>query len=257
MTRARLRQRISALGTKLAASAPAPPVSQSEPADELPILAGELAAEFGRTVAVYRKFLKIDETEARARAIDIPDALYERALTGNPENLSWHELEAISQRDPDRALQRWEEVKEAARKEVSTGYRAARALEGAETNCWRRARFLAVRSLLVEGLRPRGPAEQMLLDQMAQHQTLLWQWQAILSAYTGLACERPRETDGPWEPPRVSEAEAIEEAMSMIERFQRLYLSCLRELQKMRRAPITVTKVRQLNIANQQVNVAE
>jgi hypothetical protein len=63
-----------------------------------------------------------------------------------------------------------------------------------------------------------------------------------------------------WEPPRVEPAEWIEEAASMADRFNKLFLRTLRALRDLRRyAPtsVVVQGVAQVNVANgpQQINV--
>jgi hypothetical protein len=56
---------------------------------------------------------------------------------------------------------------------------------------------------------------------LAQAQTMLLSWQEILAARTLLAdqaCERSLEGRDRCRPPRLSEAEAVEEAAAMVER---------------------------------------
>jgi hypothetical protein len=56
--------------------------------------------------------------------------------------------------------------------------------------------------------------------------------------------------------PRVTVAEAVEEALVMIERFHGLYLRTLKALQDRRSAPaVVVRRGRQVNVGQQQVNV--
>jgi hypothetical protein len=58
--------------------------------------------------------------------------------------------------------------------------------------------------------------------------------------------------------PRVTQAEAIAQAASVVERMHRLYLKSLRALQDLRRSPpVVVRRAGQVNIAHQQVNVTE
>ena len=70
------------------------------------------------------------------------------------------------------ALRRWEEIKQAARDEIRSGYRASRAVEDGG-GPWERARFAAVRTELMETFRPRNGVEQMLVDQLAQASRLM------------------------------------------------------------------------------------
>jgi hypothetical protein len=59
-------------------------------------------------------------------------------------------------------------------------------------------------------------------------------------------------------PPRLSDAEAAEQAAAMMERCHRMYLRTLRALQDQRRCvqPIIVRRAGQVNIGQQQVNVS-
>jgi hypothetical protein len=57
--------------------------------------------------------------------------------------------------------------------------------------------------------------------------------------------------------PRVRDAEAVELAAAMVERFHRLYLRALKALQDRRRAglPVVIRCAGQVNVAAQQINV--
>ena len=51
-------------------------------------------------------------------------------LKAPPNELAWHDLRVLSDRDPDLALRRWEEVKQAARDERRSGHRGAASRAG-------------------------------------------------------------------------------------------------------------------------------
>jgi hypothetical protein len=175
--------------------------------------------------------------------------------------VSWEGLEEIYRSDPDLALRRWEEVKQAARQERQSGHRAARALEAPGHSCWGRAQFLAVCADLTEAWRPRNAQEQHLIDQMAQFQILMERWQETLTAYdmvAGVSRKRRAKLRQAPELPRLSESEVVEGSAAMVERFHRLYLRALRALQSLRRVtpPVVIRRATQVNVANQQVNVA-
>jgi hypothetical protein len=238
------------------------------PADDAGELARELAGAFGRVVEDYREFFKLSPEEARARACEGGEAQPEhldRILTGPPDQVSWFDLDTLARHDPEKARERWQQVKRAARLEVRDGHRAARALEGSDARtgggCWERARFLAVRAELADAWRPRDALEQQLIDQLAQWQTLLWQWQETVRGYMQLASlgvKQALREGGPGDLPRVSLAEALDQAEAMVERCHRLYLRTLGALQDQRRQapPVVVRGARQVNIAGQQVNLA-
>src|SRR5262245_41668795 len=105
------------------ATLPAPP-----PADETGVLAGEIAAAFGRMVAYYREHFGLSPEEARQRVASAPEGHLQHILDCPPDQLTWQDLNDLAERDPAQALRRWEELTEAARHEIRTGHRAARAL---------------------------------------------------------------------------------------------------------------------------------
>jgi hypothetical protein len=257
MNERRLRKKLAKVtAVCLPPALPADPQPAAADAEEAREVAGELAAAFGQMVGFYREHYKLTPEEACARAAEAPDHYVERVLTCPPEEVSWHDLNALEGRDPARALERWQEVKRAARGELRSAFRAARALETSESQCRHRVRFLAVRAELSDAWRPRNATEQHLVDQMAQCQELIWRWQETLTAYTELSFRSwPRPAgEGP---PRLSDAEALERAVVMVERFHRMYLRSLQALQALRRRPaLVVRSAGQVNIAQQQVNVA-
>jgi len=95
---------------------------------------------------------------------------------------------------------------------------------------------------------------------MAQVQTLMECWQETLTSYTMAVGGKRRRAgrEGPsGEPPRVSQAEAVQGAAAMVELMHNLYLRSLRALQDRRRSspPVIVRRAGQVNVAAQQVNV--
>src|SRR5205823_3867976 len=120
--------------------------------------------------------------------------------------------------------------------------------------------FLAIRAELAVALGPRDLAEQLLIDQLASYQMQLWQWQETLTAYASVAVLGQKSTSNYGdrrEAPRVSDAEALEQAAEMVERFQAMFLRTLRALQGMRRpGSVVVRRAAQVNMAHQQVNLA-
>jgi hypothetical protein len=243
--------------------APPPPSAGAlaRRADEARELAREAAAAFGRLVHDYREHYKLSAQDALARAEAADPALIDHVRTCPPDQVAWPDLEALAQLDQDAALARWAEVKEAARGEIRSAHRAARSLERASSSCWGRARLLAISAEISEAWRPRDALEQMLIDQMAVYQHLVWEWQWVFSMYADLADlrERPaprKQKDR--EPYRVTALQAMEKAGELVERFQGLFLTTLRALQGLRRAgPVVVRRAGQVNGGQQQVNVTK
>jgi hypothetical protein len=236
-----------------------PVVEQTAASGDAGVLAGEIAAAFGGLIDQYQEHFKLSAQAAAARAVEpVPDRP-QRAMQRPPDQVSWIDLLVLEKSDPALALRRWEEVKRAAREELRSGHRAARVLESYSNHCWGRAQLLAVRAELIDAWRPRDAQELLLIDQMAQFQTLMERWQQTLTAYAMISgAERRAGRDaGDFQPPRVRDAEAVEGAAAMVERMQRLYLRALKALQDRRRAgpPVVVRRAGQVNVAAQQINV--
>jgi hypothetical protein len=223
-------------------------------------LAHEMQAELAKRVADHMRHCKATLQEALA-AVDrplTPDE-QERILQKYPLGVGWADLERLADRDPVLALQKWEEIKEAARDDLKSGLRAAEALGGSPQE---RARFLAIRQALASQWQPRGGLEWQLIDTLAQAQA---SWLTWLQAVTLFAASdslfdagmgnrgRPKETT-----PRLSTAEAIDRAAALAERFNRIALRTLRALCSLRLCSprVIVRAAGQVNVGRQQVNVA-
>jgi hypothetical protein len=225
------------------------------------MLAREAAEAFGEMAALYRRHFGLSPDEARAKASQTDEGFSDRALSRPPEETSWHDLGELARRDPELALQRWLQVKEAACDEVASGHLAARAVEehggGRPAD---RARFLAVREQLAASLGRPSPAEWLLIDQLAGIQMQLWEWQRVVTTYTAVVADdglRSLRLRQPFEPALVTEAEALENAVAMVERLQGLFLRMFQALQAGRRGPrVLVRSAGQVNVAQgNQLNV--
>lgn len=229
-------------------------------ASEAGVLAGELASSFGQLVRMYEKHYSLSPEEALARAADLPEESAQRTLNGPPDQVSWLDLHGIARTDPDRATERWEEIKQAALAELQTGHTAAKAIETVNDCAWQRAQFLALREELLTEWRPRNGIERQLIDTMAQAQSQYLSWLNNLTLRTALESvtnDRRHREEGKWGPPRQTDADAIDQAAGMMERFNRMFLRTLRALCDMRRhsAPVIVKRGGQMNVAQQQVNL--
>jgi hypothetical protein len=227
---------------------------------EAGVLAGELGKSFGEMVQVYEQHYSLPREEAARRAAEPCAELCQQALHGPPDQVSWLDLHLIARTDPDRSAARWEEIKRAALEEIQTGHRAARAAETANEGAWQRAQFLALREELASEWRPRNGIERQLLDTMAQAQAGYLSWLHILTVRTGLESatnDRRHREEAKWLPPRQSDADALDQAAAMMDRFNRIFLRTLRALCELRRhgGPVIVQSGGQLNVAQQQVNL--
>jgi hypothetical protein len=218
-----------------------PPTDEAERAtSEARDLAQEMGNSFGQLVAGYVEYFGLTPEEARARTSDGAGQV-ERILASPPDQVSWFDLNSLERHAPGQAQVQWDKLKEAAREELRNGHRASRAVEGSDSRCWDRARFLALRSVLLDAVRPRSPLQAILIDQLAQWQVQLWEWQESLAVYSSLdGSKSARRNKGVPDLPRLSAAEAVEVAMRMVERFHRLYLQTLKALESVCRVPASV-----------------
>jgi hypothetical protein len=258
VSRSTLRRRVAR--AEALAPVPTPPAGGlARSADEAREVAREAAAAFGKLVQDYREHYRLSAQDAVARAETAAPDVVDRARTCPPDQVAWPDLEALARQDEAVALARWEQVKEAARGEIRTGHRVARSLESASSTCWGRARLLAISAELSDAWRPRDALEQMLIDQLAVYQSLVWEWQWVSCLYADLADlreKRPAARPAADEPVRLTALQAMEKAAAMADRFQGLFLRTLRALQGLRRAgPVVVRRAGQVNVGQQQVNV--
>jgi hypothetical protein len=228
-------------------------------------LAKELAASLARHVEIFeRHFHRSHEDAVKDGNEGRPDER-ERILQRPPDQLTWLDLHRLSRTDPELTVARWEEMKSAALKEIQSGHRAAETIEttcNGVDNAWHRAQFIALRAELAAEWQPRNGVERQLIDTMAQAQTTYLVWLQTLTTYTNLECVSGRKTLmelGKWECLRQSDADALDQAAGMVDRFNRIFLRTLRALRDLRRQNSAVIHQSggQLNVAQQQVNVAE
>ena len=233
---------------------------------EAEALAARLALAYRRAVAFYVREYKLPLAEAHEKAngrwCDLRHALLETPS----REFSWGDFEGLQEADASAALAKWQGIKEEAGAALRSGQVAADAVESSWNGTpWERAQFGAIRGEFTRDWQPRGGIEQTLIDQMAQAYTLQLKWTArLVDRSESEAANVAKQYDGArWQPPRLSQAEAIQEAAGMVDRWNRMFLRNLRALQNLRRlmpVPVIVNGVGgQVNIAaqgGQQVNVA-
>ena len=173
------------------------------------------------------------------------------------DELSWAAISQETARDEAAGGALWQRVRGQARDEQANGRTAALAVEGAGAGPWDRAQYLALRDALADGLQPRDGLELALLDGMAQALTLHRQWTAKLVLTESLDVERTRrdaDRYGTWQPPRLTEAQAVDRAAAMADRAMRTFLRLLKAYRDGRRVLGSLTVAGgQVNIAGQQL----
>jgi len=179
----------------------------------------------------------------------IPDTL----ATTPVKSLMWSDLramEAVTHGSSERAR---EALRKRARAEIQSGMWGCAAVQDASVQPYQQALYLALLDELTEGWQPRNGIERTLIEQMAQSHFQFQTWQKRLN--TLINAERRKPGKEEVYEPRVSRTAAIEQAMNMTDRFQRMFLRTQRALRDMRRYTINVEHVGQLNVGEQQVNI--
>lgn len=224
-------------------------------------IAREMAKSFHEMLSYYKEECKRTPQEALQRVQDLNTPEYREMILKRPApEASWLDLGIIAEHDPALWDRCWENIKEDALNELRSGHGACKAMEGYRSNPWQRAQFLAIRQELIDGWRPRNGVERQLLDTMAQAHSAVQFWLGQLTICTtmnGVNQQRFLKEQGKWEPMRVSESEAVDQAAAMVDRFNRIFLRTLRGLRDLRRysPAVIVQNAEQVNIGEQQVNV--
>ena len=171
-----------------------------------------------------------------------------------PSDLSWHDVTAEWRHDEAAGRAMWERIKQTARDELREGKAGAFAIEGYQERPMRRAEYLAVWLALADGLRPANGAERLLIDGMAQALMMQRHWlERMAQTEARDDIRRGTRRDG-YEPPRLSEAEAVDRAVAMQDRFQRQFLRLMKCYRDGRRLGVYLNVTGgQINVAHQQI----
>jgi hypothetical protein len=154
---------------------------------------------------------------------------------------TWHGLDQVAAVDPERAAERWTAMVSDAVEEIESGHRAAAVLESGGSQCWDRAQFIAGREHLARDWQPRNGVESSLIDALSMAQHLKMHWMQRMIALDTLESSDDFLTQ--IKLPRVSSFQAIEQAASMVDRFDRMFMRALRQLRDLRRyMPILVVQ---------------
>jgi hypothetical protein len=202
---------------------------------------------------------ELTREEASMRNRDeVVNAVRSRALEGPVEHISWDDLGTLAEADPAACEAAWQRVYDSAETEVLSGNAAARAMKHFGYRPIDRAVFLTLRDHLISEWEPRPGSELQIIDMMAQTLTLHGMWLSRHSGQSILGFERSRES-GQMLPPRVHEADALEQSAMMVERYQKMYLRLVRTLKELRKGspPVVVQNAEQVNVGQQQVNVGK
>jgi hypothetical protein len=234
-------------------------------AREVDTIAREIAHAYRRMATFYRDQLELTgpDADARARGTDMtPEeaaADTHRIQERPADQVSWFEMTRVAERDPGEVAATWQRIRFAARDELTSGHRTARALEW-QGGPWSRARFLALRDSFLRGTPPQSGIECALVDSCAEAFSDYLEWTEHVHRMSSVDMEYEEdrsERDGRWRPQRLSYAAAIENASRMAERAHARFLRTVKMLHEIRRmtANVYVSQAGQVNVGSQQVNI--
>ena len=203
------------------------------------------------------------EADSLARQEGEEARLADRALNGDPEQITWWTLTGLVDTQPELAQRAWDRIKAFARKDLLSGKLAADAVippAGADKP-YDRARFGAIRDSLSMAWAPLNPMEQALVDIMAQSLSQWHFWLARLTLRSTLAAiqeDHDAGQDHRWVPPTISQSEAIEQALVNAERFSQVFIRTVRAMRDLRRfgSERMTINAGQVNIGQQQLNAS-
>jgi hypothetical protein len=196
------------------------------------------------------------------------------------ENISFNSLHSLNGFAPRVAERIWERIKEEGRAEFESGHLAANTMSPVHymKEAWNVAKYLGVRESFINEWQPKGGIELSMIDMLSQS---FLQWQYWLEETVKRSQTEPRREhheyqewkrrkqelhkkswgEGYWFPPYVREQAAIEHAVQMADRFNRIFMRTLRQLRDLRRySQVTINNPNQVNIANdggQQINMSK
>jgi hypothetical protein len=172
-----------------------------------------------------------------------------------PADVSWNDVSAAWRHDEAAGRAIWERIRQTARDELREGKAGAFAIEGYEERPMRRAEYLAVWLALADGPRPANGAGRLLIDGMAQALMMQRHWLKRMMQTESLGdIRRGRSRRDEYEPPRLSESEAVDRTVAMQDRFQRQFLRLMKCFRDGRRLGVSMTVMGgQVNVAEQQI----
>lgn len=231
---------------------------------------GSLSVEDARAKAFHACTSKEEAKEHFKEIMELPIDL-----------LNFVDLMKLQNEAPRVAEWLWEQTKREGRKEFESGHLAANITfpEGYMKQVWNIARYLGVRESFIDEWGPKGGIEVAMIDMLAEayFQWQYWLEQTVRRSQTKEQLEHPeysrwkaclqRENkwyerdEGYWVRPLVSEERALEHAVQMADRFNRIFMRTLRQLRDLRRyTPLTINNPNQVNIATdggKQINISD
>lgn len=227
----------------------------------------EMIDSHRQMVAMYEADGRSNPREAlREFRESLPESWAEGKCGCNPEHLTWFVLNELADRGyPEVSTDLWVKTLNHAADKQLAGDAAYDAIKTKNDSPYEKARFKALVADFSAAWQPRGGIEWSLIHQLAQSSVMYERWlkkHVDRMFFEGvddhdLKVRAHVKGDRTWVVPRVTEAEAIEQAQVMADRFQKALLRIIRTLRDLRRyAPtVVIQNAEQVNLADQQINV--
>jgi hypothetical protein len=226
-----------------------------------------LARSFHRTVEFYRHCEQTPEQAWVTVDKDRTEEYREYVRSVPLREISWYNISLLADGDVHEALEVWGRIRAAALDEWESGMLSAETV-GANTP-FERARYLVIRDRFTDGWMPQNALEGAMIEMLAETFALFQHWTAIAHTRAVHIHDEQKKNlrrfeESKWKSPYQSEADAIEQAHNLAKGYHRQFLSTLRHLRDFRRysvpppapPPVIVNQGGQVNVGNQQVNVA-
>lgn len=178
-----------------------------------------------------------------------------------PVDVTWGHVAAIAEVNIEDALRMWARVREAADDELVSGIRGAK-VAGENAIPYSVAQYLAIRDSFADQWKPQGGIEAAMIEMLAIAYSLQMYWSTVahdraLRVHDAQREQLKRYESSGWKSPYQSEADATEQAHRLADGYNRQFLRVLRQLRDLRRyAPVVIQNAQQVNVGNQQLNVA-
>jgi hypothetical protein len=223
----------------------------------------EAAQSFIDTIEFYKKDFGEPKShdEAVEEALKIYEGRRQRVAGLQPREVTWGHMAALAEVNPDDALMLWQRVRQAADDELESGKRGAKVV-GHNADPYALAQYLAIRDAFADQWKPQGGIESAMIEMLAWAYSLQMYWSTTAHQRAIGICDDQEKTlkryaSSGWKSPHQSVADAIEQAHSLADGYNRQFLRVLRQLRDLRRyAPVVIQNAQQVNVGSQQVNVS-
>lgn len=220
-------------------------------------LARRICRSIEQSILYYRKEYQLSRPDAIESVVGRAGALGRQGVADftdvPPDQLNWDSLMLLFDEAPDLGQQKWDEIKAEARRQLAAGSIGLDAID--EPRPWDRAVYMAIREDLGREWDARNGIERCLIDQMAQAYCNYLHWQAVALRFHNIdpftANQGMKE-----QLPRLSTSEAVDRSTGLADRYHKMFIRAQRALRDMRRYAVIVQSAGQVNVGQQQVNVA-